>query len=164
MPRNAWILGLSLALAGCGHERAPSAEAPVAAGADANVVPAAPAAPVPPAAPTRWPVDAPLQAGMRRIRTASEALEHAEHGHLDAAQVRALGSEIESATQRIFAECKLEPAADAALHPLLARVLAASRALQAKPGDLAPIGDLREVLRLYPLRFNDPEWLETSSP
>lgn len=103
-------------------------------------------------------MDAPLHAGMLRIRAATEALEHAEHAQLDAAQIGALAAELETATLRIFAECKLEPAADAALHPLLARVLAASRALRAKPGDLAPIGELREVLRLYPLRFDDPEW------
>lgn len=161
MRRSGWILGLCLALAGCGRAQAPTADAPEAAAAEAKV---APAALVPPAAPPRWPVDAPLHAGMLRIRTATEALENAEHGRLDATQTAVLASEIESATQRIFAECKLEPDADAALHPLLARVLAASRDLRAKPDDLAPVGELREVLRLYPLRFNDPEWPRTPTP
>ncbi len=162
MRRSGAILGLCLALGGCGPADPPATDAPAPVLA-APVAEAAPAAPTP-AADLRWPVDAPLHAGMLRIRTATEALEHAEHGHLDAAQVGALAGEIESATQRIFAECKLEPDADAALHPLLARVLTAGRALRAKPDDLAPVGELREVLRLYPLRFSDPDWSRRPTP
>ena len=48
------------------------------------------------------------------------------------------------------------PAADAALHPLLARVLAASHALRSAPGEPAPIAELHAVLQQYPLSFAAP--------
>ncbi len=97
----------------------------------------------------RWHADAPLQAGMARVRTASDALEHLQHGHLDARQVRALADEITAAVNDMFANCKLDPAPDAALHPLLARLLAASQALRDDPTDAKPLGDVRAVLARY---------------
>jgi hypothetical protein len=94
---------------------------------------------------------------------ATGALAHADHGHLDPAQVRALADELQAAVNAMFAQCKLEPAADAALHPLLARVLQASQALRKAPEDMAPLDELDEVLRRYPQLFNDPDWIRSGA-
>ena len=148
------VLCLAGLLAACGQ---PETGAGGASADDAPRVPEA-VVPEPAVAKAPWPADAALHAGMARIARATEALGHSEHGHLDAAQVTALADELDAATAAIIAQCKLEPAADEALHVLLVRVLAASRALRAAPADPAPIADLREVLRLYPQTFSDPEW------
>jgi len=103
----------------------------------------------------RWPADAPLVRGMSRIRTVADALVHASHGHLDAAQVQALAAELKSAVETMFIECRLEPAPDAALHPLLARVLAASQALSDGNFDADALAELRAVLARYAELFED---------
>jgi hypothetical protein len=106
----------------------------------------------------RWVADASLHTGMLRVRKAAAALEHLEHGHLDAGQVRALADEIRAAVNFMFANCRLDPEPDAALHPLLARLLAASNALRDKPTDAAPLAELRAVLARYPQVFEDSDW------
>ncbi len=103
----------------------------------------------------RWHADAPLQAGMARVRTASDALAHLQHGHLDARQVRALADEVTEAVNDMFANCKLDPAPDAALHPLLARMLAASQALREHPTDFIPVFQVRDVLARYSELFDE---------
>lgn len=148
---NSMPLVLLLAVSACapaGETPAPVAATPVAAPAQALAAPPSPAA-------TRWLADAPLRAGMARVRAATEALAHAEHQHLDQKQVLALADEVSSAVKWMFAECKLEPAPDAALHPLLARLLAASQALRDAPEDLAPLAELRAVLARYEQLFQE---------
>ena len=140
-----------LAVAACARTE------PAAVSAEAAARPRAGAPPAT-ARTQRWPADAPLRAGMARISVATDALAHGQHGHLDARQVAALADELQSAVNDIIAGCKLEPAADAALHPLLGRVLSAARALREAPAATAQHGELREVLRLYPQLFEDPGW------
>lgn len=107
----------------------------------------------------RWASDAPLREGMRRVRTATEALSHAAHDHLDAAQVQAIAAELEAAVQLMFEQCKLAPEPDAALHPLLARVLQASATLADGQFDAAALAELESVLARYPLLFEDAGWI-----
>ena len=104
---------------------------------------------------SRWPADAPLVRGMSRIRAVADALGHASHGHLDAAQVQALAAELRSAVETMFVQCRLEPEPDAALHPLLARVLGASRALSEGRFDAAAQAELRAVLARYAELFEE---------
>jgi hypothetical protein len=106
----------------------------------------------------RWASDLPLRAGMRRVRAAAEALSHAEHGHLDAAQVQAIAAELSAAVQEMFARCRLAPEPDAALHPLLARVLEASASLADGGFDAGAHDALLAVLARYPLLFEDEGW------
>lgn len=108
---------------------------------------------------TRWASDAPLREGMRRVRAATQALSHAAHGHLDAVQVQAIAAELEAAVQDMFARCKLAPEPDAALHPLLARVLQASATLADGGFDAAALAELEAVLARYPLLFDDTDWI-----
>ena len=111
----------------------------------------------------RWTPDAPLSRGMQRVRAATATLEHGSHGHLDDGQVRNIAAELTSAVEMMFAECKLEPEPDAALHPLLARVLVASHALSESGYDADALADLQAVLARYPLLFDDPAWSASQS-
>lgn len=103
----------------------------------------------------RWHADAPLKAGMARVRVASDALMHRQHGHLDDKTVRALADEITAAVNYMFANCKLDPAPDAALHPLLAKLLADSQALQQHPTDSIAVFEVRDVLARYAELFDE---------
>ncbi|HSD16428.1 MAG TPA: DnrO protein [Thermomonas sp.] len=105
---------------------------------------------------TRWATDAPLRGGMRGARDVVAALEHGRHGHLDAAQVRLLAARLEGHVQGIFAECRLAPQADAALHDILLPLLDGARALAADPDDLRPLEPMRVALDAYARGFDDP--------
>ena len=104
---------------------------------------------------TRWATDAPLRAGMRGARDVVAALEHGRHGHLDAGQVRRLAAQLEGHVQGIFAECKLVPEADMALHDILLPLLAGARALTADPADLRPVASMQLALQAYARGFDD---------
>jgi hypothetical protein len=106
----------------------------------------------------RWQADEPLARGMKRIRAATQALSHGAHGHLGADQVRAIAAELDSAVQDMIAQCRLEPEPDAALHPLLARVLQASALLAAGTFDAKAMEELETVLARYPVLFDDVAW------
>ena len=109
-----------------------------------------------PADHVRWAPDAPLQEGMRRMRDALEGLAHHEMGHLDETQVDNLATEVDDAAAFMFANCKLEPEPDVALHGVLARLMAGAEALHANPADPAPVADMRAALQDYPKLFDDP--------
>jgi len=94
--------------------------------------------------------DAPLRAGMLRIRDLLSAPRPA-----DTAAAKQLADGIDGEVQRLFAQCQLEPAADAALHDVLALLLAGSAGLRADAADDHAWSKLREALALYPRRFDD---------
>lgn len=112
----------------------------------------------------RWATDAPLRDGMRRIRQAVQALDHYEHGHLDAVQAGNTAKLIDDAVNGMIAACKLKPDADAALHGLLVKFLAGSRAVResgqadSRQAPAAAIADMRVALARYPQLFDDPGW------
>jgi hypothetical protein len=110
----------------------------------------------PAAAPAvRYATDAPLRKGMADIRTAVGMLEHAEHGHLDATQVRNLAGNIERSIGTIIAECKLAPEADAALHGVIGGLGQGVAALKSDPADTAPVAGMRAALADYARMFDD---------
>lgn len=117
---------------------------------------AAVALPTPPTTP--WASDAPLREGMRRMHQAIGALEHAEHGHLDASQATAAAQRVQEAANFMFANCKLAPEPDAALHGVLAALLSGAAAIKADPGDTSPVASMREAVALYPRMFEDVTW------
>ena len=82
----------------------------------------APAPTAKPAPAQRWSTDAALRKGMGDVRLAVAALEHYEHGHMGPAQAVLLAERIEDAIHGIFANCKLAPDADAALHTILSLI------------------------------------------
>jgi hypothetical protein len=116
---------------------------------------AAPAAPLPA---TRYTPDAPLRAGMRSVHQAVSELAHAELGHMSAAMTRDRATGIETAVAGMFANCKLEPTPDAALHGILVPLLTAAQALKANPADTAQVARMRDIIAAYPRYFDDPGW------
>ncbi len=115
----------------------------------------------PAAAPTqRWATDAPLRAGMRNLREATETLNHYQMGHLDDVQRDNAVEKIDAAIKDMFANCKLEPEADAALHRLLAKFIAGANAARAGKFSKVELMQMQEALALYPGEFVD-DW---SSP
>lgn len=123
------------------HAHAPPAAAAVAADG-------APAA--------GWPTDAPLRAGMARIRQSVDALEHYRHGHMGPEQARLLATNVEGEVAFLVANCKLEPAADAALHVIIADLVRAAADLKRDPADMGPIDIMRAAVATYASSFDDP--------
>jgi|CXWL01.1.fsa_nt_gi hypothetical protein len=103
----------------------------------------------------RWHADAPLREGMARIRKAHQALTALERGQLASDQVVTQADEILAAVNFMFANCRLAPEPDAALHPLLAQLLGASQALQKQPSDPAPVAEVETALARYAQLFDE---------
>jgi hypothetical protein len=112
----------------------------------------------------RYATDAPLRKGMADIRIAVGMLEHAGHGHLDAAQVRNLAAGIERSIGTIIAECKLAPEADAALHGIIGGLGQGIAALKEHPEDTSPVAGMRAALDDYARMFDDPGIAPAASP
>jgi hypothetical protein len=112
---------------------------------------------------SKWQTDATLRRGMGEIRRALAArLDALREEKLDAAEYRRLGVAIEAQVADIVANCKLPPAADANLHPIIAQLVAATDALQGKSGapDTPEVGARRALFALhqYGAYFADPDW------
>lgn len=122
---------------------------------DHHAPPASPAARPAGDATTRFATDEALRTGMAGIRGAVAVLAHHEAGHLGAQQVLEQAGAIEKQIDYLVANCKLEPQADATLHGIITRLLAATRALHAAPTDPAPVAGLRAALDEYNERFDD---------
>lgn len=106
----------------------------------------------------RYTPDAPLRAGMRSVHQAVSELAHAEMGHMSAAMTRDRATGIETAVATMFANCKLEPTPDAALHGILVPLLTAAQALKANPSDTAQVARMRDIIAAYPRYFDDSGW------
>lgn len=103
-----------------------------------------------------WTTDAPLREGMGRIRQAVDALGHYEKGHMGAEQAVVLAGDIERDVNFLIANCKLDPAADAALHAIIAKLLQGAHALKTDPSNLAAIAPMRAAVAEYGRTFDDP--------
>lgn len=168
-------LPLALALAvtlGAVGACARDAQVPTASTVDGQPAPAASAARIDPPAPAYdhhvhapadvdapvpdghqpWAPDAPLLEGMARVRAAVAALEAAPAPAEAAGHV----AEVDEAVGYIFANCSLDPEPDAALHGVLARLMAASRALRTDPADAAAVSSMRAAIDNYQALFDDP--------
>jgi hypothetical protein len=107
----------------------------------------------------RWTTDEPLRAGMNAIRAQFADRQHAIHaGTLSAAEYKALGAAVETQVADIVATCKLEPAADANLHLIVAELLAGADAMQGKTRASPASGAVRAVraINQYGRYFDHP--------
>ena len=98
------------------------------------------------------------------MHAAVDALTHAEHGQADPAQVTAAAGQVLGAADYMFANCKLEPEPDVALHSLLAVLMKGATTLKDSPADLSPVAGMRQALALYPRMFVDPDWQADTAP
>lgn len=135
------LLGLSAPLAFAQHH-------------EHHPAPAAAAAAATPA--QRFATDAPLRKYMQSIRTSVAALEHGEHGQLDATQVATLAAGIQADIGRIVAECKLPADADAALHGIIGSLALNADKLKSDPKAAGAVAGLRAALDAYAAQFDDP--------
>ncbi|KZC41370.1 MULTISPECIES: hypothetical protein [Rhodanobacter] len=120
---------------------------------------AAPAATSAAAAPAqRWAPDASLSQGMRRAYAAVDELRHYEMGHMSAPMAVDRATEVEQAVTYMFANCKLAPEPDAALHGILVPLASAALTLKADPKKVSAVADMRAAIAHYPQYFNDPGW------
>ena len=106
----------------------------------------------------RWAADAPLRAGMRNLGEATETLSHYQMGHLDDTRRDRAVTQIDAAIKDMFANCKLAPAADAALHGLLAKFILGANAARAGHFTEAELVPMQEALSRYPQLFDDAGW------
>lgn len=104
-----------------------------------------------------WAVDAALVEGMQRIRDAVAAAQAV--APLDAAAAAALAQSVEDQVAFLIAHCRLEPAADATLHVLIARLLGAAHALRTDPATPDGLPVMLDTLDLYPRYFAHPGWM-----
>jgi hypothetical protein len=114
-----------------------------------------------PAAAQRWQPDAALRKGMGVVHAALDDLRHYELGHMPAKMAGERAGDIAKAVESMFAECKLAPEPDAALHGILVPLLAAARRLAAEPSDVGTVAAMREAVASYPQHFDDPSWSRT---
>lgn len=111
-----------------------------------------------------WKPDAPLREGMRRMRDAIQALAPHEDAPMAEAAVSARVAEIDQAAAYMFANCRLEPEPDHALHDVLARLMAGAQALRSDPADPSPVASMRAALHDYVGLFDDPTLLSSAQP
>ncbi|RYD16535.1 MAG: DnrO protein [Lysobacteraceae bacterium] len=109
----------------------------------------------------RWVPDAALRDGMGRVHEALDDLGHYEMGHMPASMAVERAVKIEDAITYMFANCKLDPVPDAALHRILIPLLAAAQDLEKDSADVAAVARMRAAVTDYPRLFADPLW---SSP
>ena len=95
----------------------------------------------------KWATDAPLRAGMGRIRALVEPQLGAAHASkLTPVQYVALAGQVEREVGGIVANCKLEPKADAMLHLVIARIGEGTDAMAGKSAGAEPEQGLLEVV------------------
>ncbi len=99
-----------------------------------------------------WTPDAPLIEGMSRVRTAIGGLE----AQPDQATVVARTDDVDAAIKYMFENCRLDTDPDVALHAILARLMAGSKALHANPADTTPARDMHAAVANYEGLFADP--------
>lgn len=110
------------------------------------------------APPGGWATDAPLREGMARVKAALSDLEHHEMGHLPEAMARERAHDVSEAVRFMFANCRLEPEPDQALHGILVPLLAASQRLEKDAADVKAVAAMREAVAPYGRDFDDAAW------
>ncbi len=106
----------------------------------------------------RYATDAPLREGMARIHAALDELAHYEMGHMPQSIAIQRVAAIKQATSYLFANCKLDPEADAALHRMLVPLLNGVQAFEKNPADRSTVAAMRRAVADYPRVFDDPKW------
>lgn len=113
----------------------------------------------------RWATDAPLRLGMQRIRDGvMPVLGGPGQRPVDPAQAKAMADAVQAQVNFLFQNCKLEPAADAALHVLITEILAGAAAVATDPAGKTGPAQLLGALRKYPEYFDHPNWQPLPAP
>ncbi|HEY9150585.1 MAG TPA: hypothetical protein VIQ75_07250 [Gammaproteobacteria bacterium] len=109
----------------------------------------------------RWNTDAALREGMERVRASfAEVLPAYKRGELSPEAATDAAQAIEDHVAFMVENCKLEPAADAVLHVLVAELLQGAAGLRQAPASPEGLPRIHGVLRDYPRYFDHPGWEE----
>lgn len=111
----------------------------------------------------RYAPDAALREGMSRIHAALDELRHYEMGHMPQSIAVERVASIKEATDYLFANCKLDAQADAALHGMLVPLLSGVQAFNKNPADSSTVSVMRDAVSDYPSVFDDPNWLKSTT-
>jgi hypothetical protein len=115
----------------------------------------------------KWATDAPLRAGMARIRAlVAPQLDGAHAGKFSQAQYAALAGQVEGEVGKIVATCKLEPKADAMLHLVIGQIGEGTAAMLGKTAAVKPEQGLVKVataLNDYARHFDHPGFATISA-
>jgi hypothetical protein len=112
----------------------------------------------------RFATDAPLRQGMAHIHAALDDLRHYEMGHMPKSIASERVDAIQTATDYLFANCKLDAQADSALHGILAPLLGGVQSFRKDPDDSSTIAAMRQAVADYPRVFDDPQWRVEADP
>lgn len=99
-----------------------------------------------------WASDAPLRQGMQAILDAVVAAVRAQ------GDGPALAAELRAQIDFLFAHCRLEPEADAALHGILAELLLSAQRLETGASAVQEHDALHASLQRYGQQFQHPDW------
>lgn len=103
----------------------------------------------------RFVADLDLRTRMESILNTMQSL-HSKKD-LDQTKVKQAGNDVEKTVQDIFKNCKLEPAADNAIHPVLAEILGGANLL--KKGDQKKgTQKVHQALLKYEELFDHKDW------
>jgi hypothetical protein len=107
----------------------------------------------------RWATDAALREGMGRVReTFAAVLPAYKRGELSREAATDAARAIDDHVAFLVEHCKLEPAADAVLHVLLAELLQGTAALRQAAASPEGLPRIHGALRDYPRYFDHPDW------
>ena len=108
-----------------------------------------------------WPTDEPLRRGMLQIRVASAMLTPAfATAQLSQPQSAQLAEAVRLSVNTMIAQCQLPPDADANLHVILGRLLAAAQVLETSPLAAEGLPAIQAALQDYGHYFAHPGWQE----
>lgn len=105
--------------------------------------------------------DKPLRTHMGSIRNDIQSQMKAVHKKsIKDADYEKLSGKIDKSVKSIFKDCKLKPDADAALHSILAEIMAGSNSMKTGDLDARLDGYLKVIqgLEEYARTFTDPTW------
>jgi hypothetical protein len=102
----------------------------------------------------KWETDAPLRAGMERIRTLAEGFSWG----FNADERRAFANVIQGQITFLIENCELAPEADASLHVLIADIQDGAGAIAKDNSGDRGMSSIRKALELYPRYFDHPGW------
>lgn len=112
----------------------------------------------------KWETDAPLRQAMGDIGLAvNAALDDIHHNTLDAAGYTALAGEINKQVAYMVENCELEPAADAQLHIVIARMLTSAQVMEQEDALYAKkeaVVKLVGALNTYAEYFEDEDFVK----
>ncbi len=108
-----------------------------------------------------WQTDEPLRRGMLQIRVASAMLAPAfAAAQLSQPQAAQLAEAVRGSVNTMIAQCQLPADADANLHVILGRLLAAATALENSPLAQEGLPAIQAALQDYGHYFAHPGWQE----